>query len=260
ACGVLRRFGRRLCSGDHADWPKTGPVRAWRPRSCHRRSPILTNPKRLPRPNCRSQPSADNPPAARLDLRREAKREAAWTGRLRERRQQSNSGNLQEGSATRTFWLIKQFMMRKKRTRRGFIIFFGWRTLTRQRPETPVNTVCPSCRQQSSIVPMQGRDWFTLFFIPVLPISSAKQFVKCTSCQTCFDMDIEQFRRKAAMPDERAWQQCIRLYNTLRESPKDSVLLNRLLEMYAGMREFEEGLAAGRHFPDALNDSAQCLT
>ena len=107
---------------------------------------------------------------------------------------------------------------------------------------------------------MQGRDWFTLFFIPVLPISSAKQFVKCTSCQTCFDMDIEQFRRKAAMPDERAWQQCIRLYNTLRESPKDSVLLNRLLEMYAGMREFEEGLAAGRHFPDALNDSAQCLT
>src|SRR5437870_3770856 len=151
-------------------------------------------------------------------------------------------------------------MMRKKRTRRGYIIFFGWRTLTRQRPETPVNTVCPSCRQQSSIVPMQGRDWFTLFFIPVLPISSAKQFVKCTSCQTCFDMDIEQFRRKAAMPDERAWQQCIRLYNTLRESPKDSVLLNRLLEMYAGMREFEEALAAGRHFPDALNDSAQCLT
>jgi len=26
------------------------------------------------------------------------------------------------------------------------------------------------------------------------------------------------------------------------------------------MREFEEALAAGRHFPDALNNSAQCLT
>jgi len=60
--------------------------------------------------------------------------------------------------------------------------------------------------------------------------------------------------------DERAWQQCIALYNTLRESPKDSVLLNRLLEMYAGMREFQEALAAGRHFPDALSESAQCLT
>src|SRR5205807_9357610 len=57
-----------------------------------------------------------------------------------------------------------------------------------------------------------------------------------------------------------AWQECIFVYNTLRESPKDSVLLNRLLEMYAGMHEFEEALAAGRHFPDALNDSAQCLT
>jgi tetratricopeptide (TPR) repeat protein len=151
-------------------------------------------------------------------------------------------------------------MRKQRRTRRGFIIFVGWRTLTRQRPEAPVETVCPSCRQQSSIVPMQGRDWFTLFFIPILPLSAAKPFVKCTSCKTCFDMDIEQFRRKASIPDERAWQQSIALYNTLRESPKDSVLLNRLLEMYAGMREFEEALAAGRHFPDALNDSAQCLT
>ncbi len=151
-------------------------------------------------------------------------------------------------------------MRRQRQNRRGFIIFFGWRKLTSQRADPPVNTVCPSCRQQSNIVAMQGRDWFTLFFIPVLPISAAKPFVKCTTCQTCFDVDIEQFRRKAAMPDERAWQQCIAVYNTLRESPRDSVLLNRLLEMYAGMREFEEALAAGRHFPDALNDSAQCLT
>ncbi len=151
-------------------------------------------------------------------------------------------------------------MRRLRRNRRGFIFFFGWRTLTSQRPEPPVETTCPSCRQQSSIVSMQGRDWFTVFFIPVVPLSSAKQFVKCSSCQTCFDLDIEQFRRKAAVPDERAWQQCIAVYNTLRESPKDSVLLNRLLEMYAGMREFDEALAAGRHFPDALNESAQCLT
>ena len=136
----------------------------------------------------------------------------------------------------------------------------GWRTITSQRPESPLTTVCPACRQESSIVPMQARVWFTLFFIPVFPISGAKPFVKCTTCQTCFDADIEQFRRNASMPDERAWQQCIALYNTLRESPKDSVLLNRLLEMYAAMREFDEALAAGRHFPDALHESAQCLT
>ena len=144
--------------------------------------------------------------------------------------------------------------------RRGFIIFFGWRSITRQRPEAPVEAICPACRQHSSIIPMQSREWFTLFFIPVFPISGAKQFVKCSSCQSGFDMDIEQFRRKAAMPDGRAMQQCIALYNTLRESPRDSVLLNRLLEMYASMQEFDEALAAGRHFPQALSDSAQCLT
>ncbi|HEV8605552.1 MAG TPA: zinc-ribbon domain-containing protein [Tepidisphaeraceae bacterium] len=151
-------------------------------------------------------------------------------------------------------------MPKRRPTRRGFIIFFGWRKISSQRPEEPVNTVCPACRRQSSIVSMQGRDWFTLFFIPVFPISGAKQFVKCMTCQTCFDVDIEQFRRKASVPDGRAWQQTIGLYNTLRESPKDSALLNQLLEMYAGMREFEEALAAGRHFPDALNESVQCLT
>jgi tetratricopeptide (TPR) repeat protein len=152
-------------------------------------------------------------------------------------------------------------MKRKgKSSRRGFIIFFGWRTITRERPESPVETICPACRQHASILPMQAREWFTLFFIPVFPISSAKPFVKCGSCQTCFDVDIEQFRRKAAMPDGRAMQQCIALYNTLREAPKDSVLLHRLLEMYASMQEFDEALAAGRHFPEALNDSAQCLT
>src|SRR4051812_34642524 len=146
------------------------------------------------------------------------------------------------------------------RSRRGFIIFFGWRKLLSQRPEPPINTICPSCRQQSSIVPMQGRDWFTLFFIPIFPISGAKPFVKCTTCQACFDIDIEEFRRRISIPDQRGLQQCIALYNTLRESPKDSVLLNRLLEMYAALREFDEALAAGRHFPEALNNSAQCLT
>src|SRR5258706_2429291 len=150
-------------------------------------------------------------------------------------------------------------MRKQRRSRRGFIVFVGWRTLTRQRPEAPVETVCPSCREQSSSVPMQGRDCSTLFFFPILPLTVAKPFVKCSSCKTCFDMDIEQFRRKASIPDERAWQQSISLYNTLRESPKDSVLLNRLLEIYAGMREFEEALAAGRHFPDSLNDRAPGL-
>jgi len=152
-------------------------------------------------------------------------------------------------------------MMRKRRpARRGFIIFFGWRKIVSKRPESPVQTVCPACRQQSKLLAMQGRDWFTLFFIPVFPISGAKRFVKCENCQTCFEADIEQLRHKASMPDPRAMQQSIALYNTLRESPKDSALLNQLLEMYAGMREFDEALAAGRHFPEALNASAQCLT
>src|SRR3954465_12543132 len=125
----------------------------------------------------------------------------------------------------------------RNRTRRGFIIFFGWRSISRQRPEAPVEAICPACRQHSSIIPMQSRDWFTLFFIPVFPISGAKQFVKCANCQTCFEADIEQLRRKVSMPDPRAMQQSIALYNTLRESPKDSALLNQLLEMYAGMKE-----------------------
>jgi tetratricopeptide (TPR) repeat protein len=150
--------------------------------------------------------------------------------------------------------------MPKRRQRRGFIILFGTRSIISTRPEPPVMTVCPACRQKASLVPMQARDWFTLFFIPVFPISGKKPFIQCQSCQAAFEGDVEALRRAEAAMDTQARQQSIALYNTLRSSPKDSALLNQLLETYAAMQDWPEALAAGRHFPEALMESAQCLT
>jgi tetratricopeptide (TPR) repeat protein len=157
--------------------------------------------------------------------------------------------------------VVSEPQMRKRRlTRRGFIILFGWRSIVSTRPEPPVMTVCPACRQKSSLVPMQARDWFTLFFIPVFPVSGKKLFIQCQTCQAAFEGDVEALRRAEAEMDSQARQQSIALYNTLRTSPKDSALLNQLLETYAAMQDWGEALAAGRHFPEALMESAQCLT
>jgi predicted Zn-dependent protease len=104
------------------------------------------------------------------------------------------------------------------------------------------------------------RNWFTLFFIPIFPISRVSAFTECANCHACFGLDLDQFQKNSADVDQRALKTAIGLFNTLRQSPGDSALLNQLLEMYGGMREYGEAVSAARSFPEALNASATCMT
>lgn len=45
--------------------------------------------------------------------------------------------------------------------------------------------LCPVCRTQSAYELRQQRHYFSLFFIPLIPLSKAKgEFVKCLDCGT----------------------------------------------------------------------------
>ena len=45
--------------------------------------------------------------------------------------------------------------------------------------------ICPVCRTQSAYELRQQRHYFSLFFIPLIPLSKAKgEFVKCLDCRT----------------------------------------------------------------------------
>src|SRR5580765_6964922 len=87
----------------------------------------------------------------------------------------------------------RRMIRRGRRRRRGFIILFGTRPMISDDPTAPpVNAVCPRCGQRTSIVGKSVRSWFTLFFIPVFPVSGTRRFSQCTHCGAQFPVEAKQ--------------------------------------------------------------------
>lgn len=62
-----------------------------------------------------------------------------------------------------------------------FIFGFGPKTKVIEKSQFN----CPVCRNRSSYELKQQRNYFSLFFIPLIPLSKAKaSFVKCLHCGT----------------------------------------------------------------------------
>ena len=144
--------------------------------------------------------------------------------------------------------------------RRGFILLFGTRPIiSDDRDAQAVNTVCPRCGQRAEIVGKTYRQWFTIFFIPVFPISALKKFSQCSRCGAQFQVEARTLGQQAAAADQQQMQRAIGLYNSLRASPSNSVTLNELMTLYASINEFDQAIAAARDFPAALEASEQCM-
>ncbi|MEA2735741.1 MAG: hypothetical protein QOE14_2192 [Humisphaera sp.] len=146
------------------------------------------------------------------------------------------------------------------RGRRGFILLFGTRAIVRDDPESrPVSAVCPRCNQRADIVGKTYRNWFTIFFIPVFPISGAQRFSQCTQCGAQFPVEARQLGTQVAAAEREQSQRAIQLYNSLRNSPGNSITLNELMTLYASLGEFDQAISAARQFPLALDSSEQAM-
>ena len=65
----------------------------------------------------------------------------------------------------------------------GFIIiFFGVRSLITKRSRSPL-TVCPICKRPTSLVSSRERSFFHIFFIPLIPVSGARDYTQCPICK-----------------------------------------------------------------------------
>ena len=73
-------------------------------------------------------------------------------------------------------------------------------------------------------------------------------------------MPPEQFAGAAARADAKQLQRAISMYNSLRASPANSITLNELMQMYAAMAEYSQAISAAADFPQALNNSEQCMS
>jgi tetratricopeptide (TPR) repeat protein len=147
------------------------------------------------------------------------------------------------------------------RARRGFILLFGTRAITSADHSAPsVNTVCPRCSRQTEMLGKTYRTWFTLFFIPVFPVSGAHPISQCRLCGAKFPVSTRELSSRVASSDREQSARAIAMYNSLRNSPANSVTLNDLMTLYASMSEYDQAISAAGQFPQALNNSEQCMT
>jgi hypothetical protein len=149
----------------------------------------------------------------------------------------------------------------RRRARRGFIFLFGSRPIIRSDTTTPpVRTLCPRCNREADLVGKTVRQWFTLFFVPIFPITGARHFTQCSNCGGQFPVSPDQLQNRLAANDQQQSQEAITLYNSLRASPANSITLNQLMMMYGSMKEYDQAIGAASDFPQALHNSEQCMT
>lgn len=69
-------------------------------------------------------------------------------------------------------------------------LIFGVQGIKRKINDKPVlQNKCPSCGS-GDLVPTSFRNWFTLFFIPIFPVSSGKLIYQCNQCKNSFAEEI----------------------------------------------------------------------
>lgn len=69
-------------------------------------------------------------------------------------------------------------------------IIFGWRT--RHNVLQVGRTNCPSCGCDRDFQHLESRLWFTLFFIPVLPLNKQGEAIRCLICGAHYPIDPNQ--------------------------------------------------------------------
>ena len=66
----------------------------------------------------------------------------------------------------------------------GFFLLFGTKTSVRE--VRPLDRPCPACREHGHLHLRASRRYFTLFFIPVVPLGAAQNFWACEYCSAQF--------------------------------------------------------------------------
>jgi tetratricopeptide (TPR) repeat protein len=145
--------------------------------------------------------------------------------------------------------------------RAGFILIFGTRPITSADGSArALETQCPNCGQRVRMIGKSLRNWFTLFFVPVFPVSGAHRFTECSICQARFPVPLEELSTRLSQAEQEQSQRAIGLYNSMRNSPANSITLNELMSTYAGMQEYDQAISAAGEFQQALHASEQCMT
>lgn len=82
-------------------------------------------------------------------------------------------------------------------------IIFGWKTRTKEYGPT-YPTECPHCTNDNYFHLLKARRWFSLFFIPLIPLSSASYNLVCPTCNASITLDKPAASQAKALADSTA--------------------------------------------------------
>jgi hypothetical protein len=71
------------------------------------------------------------------------------------------------------------------------LILFG--TQDRRKVITDGQFICPKCGVKREYEVVSIKEWFTLFFVPILPTGNnegREEFVECKTCKKAYDTDV----------------------------------------------------------------------
>lgn len=71
------------------------------------------------------------------------------------------------------------------------MIIYGWRGVTRTQDRGTFN--CPTCRSQKDYAHKHVRNWFTLYFIPIIPLNRVGDYVECNGCGQAYTAEILKY-------------------------------------------------------------------
>ena len=71
------------------------------------------------------------------------------------------------------------------------MIIFGWRGITCTKQTAQF--YCPACRAETTYQHRVIRNFFTLYFIPIIPLSVLGEYIECRECKTAFHPDLLGF-------------------------------------------------------------------
>lgn len=91
-------------------------------------------------------------------------------------------------------------------------IIFGTRGIKHTVSESPVlNNCCPNC-DNGDLVNKLYRRWFTLFFIPVIPLDVVDRFYECNNCKSAYNERIKDILGQSQAVRDNAQHQARYIY------------------------------------------------
>lgn len=114
------------------------------------------------------------------------------------------------------------------------MIIFGSRGVTTAPEKGRFN--CPSCATQQDYALKRVRRFFTLYFIPLIPLNKLGEYVECRICKDTYEPDVLHYDPEAqakAIEDEYHWAiKKVMVYTALASGAINDSVVDTLVQTY----------------------------